>query len=88
MLDILKMPFVVGHMQKFVESQGKITFNPQMYVRKEIQPEQVKHDNALQQKDISTLTARERARLMKESRAREEFERMKAAAQEASLRTA
>lgn len=37
---------------------------------------------------MSTLTAKEKIRLMKEMRDREEFERMKSAAQEASLRNA
>jgi hypothetical protein len=35
-LDILKMPFVQHHMQKFVENQGRVTVNPQLYIRKEI----------------------------------------------------
>jgi hypothetical protein len=67
-------------MRKFVESQGKITLNPTLLIKKEIQPEQVMQDNLLLTKDKSTLTPAERMRLRKEQRAREEFEKMKAAA--------
>ena len=37
-IDILRMSFVQQHMRTFVESQGKITLNPKLSVKKEIQP--------------------------------------------------
>lgn len=66
-LEILKIPFVQKHMRLFVETQGKITLNPTLSVKKDIQPEQVKQDNLLlQTKDQNSLTAAERMRLRKE----------------------
>ena len=83
-LDILKIPFVQQHMRLFVESQGKITLNPTLSVKKDIQPEQVMQDNLLlKTKDQNSLTAVERMRLKKEQKAREEFEMMKKAASNA-----
>lgn len=38
-IEILKIPFVLGHMRKFADSQGKITLKPILSIRKEIQPE-------------------------------------------------
>lgn len=35
-LEILKIPFVQGHMRKFVETQGKITLNPTLSIKKDI----------------------------------------------------
>jgi hypothetical protein len=49
-------------MQKFVETQGKITLNPKLGVKKETQPQFIEQLNA---KEESTLTPLERSRLRK-----------------------
>lgn len=51
-----------------------------------IQPEIAINDALLQTRDLNTLTAKERTRIMKEQKARDEFEKMKTAAEEAYLR--
>jgi hypothetical protein len=55
-------------------------------VKKEIQIEVVLNDALLQTRDINSLTAKEKSRLQKEQRYLAEFEKMKQAAQEVSLR--
>lgn len=66
-LEILKIPFVQGHMKQFVESQGKISLNPTLSIRKDLQPEQIISDNQLlQTRDLKSLTPAERMRLRKE----------------------
>ncbi len=37
-IDIFKLPFVQGHMQKFVENQGKMALNPYLSAKKDISP--------------------------------------------------
>lgn len=51
-------------MRKFVESQGKITLNPKLSVKKENQPQFVEQLN-IKAKDESTLTPLERSRMRK-----------------------
>ena len=81
-IDILRMNFVQGHMRKFVESQGKINLNPNMKVKKDIQPETVIQTN---QKEEATLTPQERARLRKAERAEKEFQMLTQAAKDARI---
>jgi hypothetical protein len=73
-------------MMMFVESSGKINVNPNLTVKKIIQPELAINDALLQTRDINTLTAKERNRILKEQKAREEFEMMKKAAEEAHIK--
>ncbi len=81
-IDILRMNFVQQHMQKFVETQGKITLNPKLGAKKETQPQFIEQLNA---KEESTLTPLERSRLRKAQRNQIEFERLKKAAADARL---
>jgi len=37
-IDILRMDFMKGHMREFIETQGKINFNPKLKVRQENLP--------------------------------------------------
>lgn len=37
-IDILRMDFMREHMREFVETQGKINFNPKLKVRQENLP--------------------------------------------------
>jgi hypothetical protein len=53
-------------MLKFVESQGTNNINPNLHVKKMIQPEIAINDALLQTRDMNTLTAKERTRIMKE----------------------
>lgn len=69
-------------MQKFVETQGKITLNPKLGVKKETQPQFIEQLNA---KEESTLTPLERSRQRKALRNQIEFERLKRAAADARL---
>jgi len=72
---------VKDHIIKFVDSQGESAANPKLTVKKEIQPEVAINDALLQTRDLNTLTAKERQRILKEQKAREEFEKMKKAAE-------
>ena len=62
-IDIMRIKFVQEHMKQFVESQGKINLNPDLKIKKDIDPKAVVK---LKGKDESTLTAAEKAKLRKE----------------------
>ena len=70
-IDILRMPFVKKHMFDFVQHQGKVNVNPQLTTKPEIRPAVFEK---ILNKDQSELTAREKMKLAKEQRARQEFE--------------
>lgn len=68
-IDILKLPFVQLHMLQFVESRGKNNINSKLTVKQQIQPELAIMDKQLQTQDLSTLTQKQRTRILKEQKA-------------------
>ena len=76
------MPFVRKHIELFVQSKGKVNLNPNLQVKKDIQPEVVQKMN---EKEYSEMTPQEQLRHKKELRARAEFEQLRKAAVEAHL---
>jgi hypothetical protein len=81
-LDILQIPFVKQHIEMFIQSNGKVNLNPNLSVKRDIQPAVVEK---MKTKDKSEMTPAERAKLNKENRAKKEFEQLKKAAIEAKL---
>ena len=81
-IDIIRRPFVKEHMERFVQSRGKINVTQHVSKKRSIQPEAAYEFNQLKQQDISTLTAKDRLRLQKEAKYQMEFEVMKQAAKE------
>lgn len=81
-IDIIRRPFVKEHMQKFINTGGKINLSQNVSKKRSIQPEEAMKMNQLKEKDISTLNHRQREQLRKEQLTILEFERMKNAAVE------
>ena len=69
-------------MERFVSSAGKNNLNPQLGKKKQIQPGTANKVAELKQKAPEDLTPKEKLLLKKIQKTEEEFERMKAAAQQ------
>ena len=52
-LDILQIPFVKQHIEMFIQSNGKVNLNPNLSVKRDIQPAVVEK---MKTKDKSEMT--------------------------------